>query len=74
SGMAAALIGVDRVTFLLKLKDYGIPMIDFTEEELLSDARKCLTRKESIQQMINQGIRLSTTVIEFALKQAGENN
>ncbi|MGL4501859.1 MAG: UPF0175 family protein, partial [Planktothrix sp.] len=46
SGMAAALIGVDRVTFLLKLKDYGIPMIDFTEEELLSDARKCLTRKE----------------------------
>ncbi|MEY3064126.1 MAG: hypothetical protein RLZZ532_918, partial [Cyanobacteriota bacterium] len=25
-------------------------------------------------QMINQGIRLSTTVIEFALKQAGENN
>jgi predicted HTH domain antitoxin len=24
SGMAAALIGVDRVTFLLKLKDYGI--------------------------------------------------
>lgn len=37
SGMAAALIGVDRVTFLLKLKDYNIPMIDLTEEELLSD-------------------------------------
>ncbi|AFZ14595.1 fis family transcriptional regulator [Crinalium epipsammum PCC 9333] len=37
SGMAAALIGVDRVTFLLKLKDYGIPMIDLTEAELLSD-------------------------------------
>jgi predicted HTH domain antitoxin len=37
SGMAAALIGVDRVTFLLKLKDYGVPMIDLTEEELKSD-------------------------------------
>lgn len=37
SGMAAALIGIDRVTFLLKLGDYGIPMIDLTEAELLSD-------------------------------------
>ncbi len=37
SGMAAALIGVDRVTFLLKLKDYDIPIINLTEEELLSD-------------------------------------
>lgn len=37
SGMAAALLGVDRVTFLLKLGDYGIPMIDLSEEELLSD-------------------------------------
>ncbi|MFB2920225.1 MULTISPECIES: DUF3368 domain-containing protein [Aerosakkonema] len=33
-----------------------------------------LSIKQSIQKMINQGIRLSTTVIEFALKQAGENN
>lgn len=37
SGMAAALIGVERVTFLLKLSDYGVPMIDLSEEELLSD-------------------------------------
>ncbi len=37
SGMAAALIGVDRTTFLLKLNDYGIPMIDLSEAELLSD-------------------------------------
>lgn len=37
SGMAAALLGVDRVTFLLKLDDYGVPMIDLSEEELLSD-------------------------------------
>jgi predicted HTH domain antitoxin len=37
SGMAAALIGVDRVTFLLKLNDYEVPAIALNEEELLSD-------------------------------------
>ncbi len=37
SGMAAALIGVDRVTFLIKLADYGVPMIDLSEADLLSD-------------------------------------
>jgi predicted HTH domain antitoxin len=37
SGMAAALIGVDRVTFLLKLNDYEIPVINLDEEELISD-------------------------------------
>ena len=37
SGMAAVLLGVDRVTFLLKLGDYGVPMLDLTEAELLSD-------------------------------------
>lgn len=44
SGMAAALIGVERearckhrVTFLLRLQEFGIPMIDLTEAELLSD-------------------------------------
>jgi predicted HTH domain antitoxin len=37
SGMAAALVGTDRVTFLLNLHRYGIPMIDLTEDELLSD-------------------------------------
>jgi predicted HTH domain antitoxin len=37
SGMAAELVGVDRVSFLLKLTDYGVPTIDLTEEELLSD-------------------------------------
>ncbi len=37
SGMAASLLGVDRVTFLLKLGDYGVPMIDLSEDELLSD-------------------------------------
>ncbi|BAY13251.1 UPF0175 family protein [Calothrix sp. NIES-2098] len=37
SGMAAALVGVDRVTFILKLKDYEVSLIDLSEEELLSD-------------------------------------
>ncbi|WP_035985367.1 UPF0175 family protein [Leptolyngbya sp. KIOST-1] len=37
SGMAASLLGVDRVTFLLKLGDYGVPIIDLSEDELLSD-------------------------------------
>ncbi len=37
SGMAATLLGVSRTTFLLKLADYGVSMIDLTEEELLSD-------------------------------------
>ncbi|BAY76541.1 Fis family transcriptional regulator [Nostoc linckia NIES-25] len=39
SGMAAALVGVDRVTFILKLNDYGVPLIDLNEEELLSDLK-----------------------------------
>ena len=37
SGMAATLLGVSRATFLLKLGDYGVPMIDLTEAELRSD-------------------------------------
>jgi predicted HTH domain antitoxin len=37
SGMAASLLGVDRVTFLLKLGDYGVNIIDLTEDELRSD-------------------------------------
>ncbi|NEQ37236.1 MAG: UPF0175 family protein [Okeania sp. SIO3I5] len=37
SGMAANLLGVERVTFLLKLNDYGVAMIDLTENEILSD-------------------------------------
>ena len=37
SGMAAELAGIDRITFLLNLHHYGVPMIDLEEEELLSD-------------------------------------
>ena len=38
SGMAAELVGMDRVPFLLSLSNYGVPMIDLDEEELQSDA------------------------------------
>ncbi len=37
SGMAAQLAGVNRVTFLLNLHQFGVPMIDLDEEELKSD-------------------------------------
>jgi predicted HTH domain antitoxin len=37
SGMAAVLLGVDRVYFLLKLHQYGVPIIDLSEDELRSD-------------------------------------
>ena len=37
SGMAAALAGMDRVSFLLSLHHYGVAMVDLEEEELLSD-------------------------------------
>ena len=37
SGMAASLLGCDRVAFLLKLNNYGVAMIDLTNEDLLSD-------------------------------------
>jgi predicted HTH domain antitoxin len=37
SGIAAQLVGIDRVSFLLNLHRYGAAMIDLEEEELLSD-------------------------------------
>ena len=37
SGIAAQLAGVDRVSFLLGLHRFGVPMIDLEKEELLSD-------------------------------------
>ena len=37
SGMAASLVGMDRVKFLLNLHHYGVAIIDLDEEELLSD-------------------------------------
>ncbi len=37
SGMAAQVVGIDRMSFLLSLHRYGIAMIDLDEEELQSD-------------------------------------
>ena len=37
SGLAAQLVGTDRVSFLLNLHRYDASMIDLEEEELLSD-------------------------------------
>lgn len=37
SGMAAQLVGTDRVSFLLNLHRYRVAMLDLTQEELLSD-------------------------------------
>jgi len=37
SGFAALLAGVDRVKFLLALHNYGVSMIDFDTDELISD-------------------------------------
>jgi predicted HTH domain antitoxin len=37
SGMAAKIVDVPRVIFLLSLQRYNVPMIDLEEEELLED-------------------------------------
>ncbi len=37
SGMAASLVGMDRVSFLLRLSDFGVPMIDLDTDELAED-------------------------------------
>jgi predicted HTH domain antitoxin len=37
SGQAATLAGLDRVTFLLQLRQFGLPMIDLSADELQAD-------------------------------------
>jgi predicted HTH domain antitoxin len=37
SGMAAQLAGMERVTFLLNLHRYGVPMLDLPMDELEAD-------------------------------------
>jgi predicted HTH domain antitoxin len=39
SGMAAKLVNMDRVSFLLSLHHYDVPMIDLDEQELISDVK-----------------------------------
>lgn len=36
-GLAAQLVGMDRVSFLLELHRYGVAMIDLDERELEAD-------------------------------------
>ena len=37
SGMAAQLAGIDRVSFLMELSQYDVPMLDLTLDELELD-------------------------------------
>lgn len=37
SGMAARLIGMDRVAFLAELHRHGVPMIDLDDDDLAQD-------------------------------------
>ncbi|MDO9341575.1 MAG: UPF0175 family protein [Bacteroidales bacterium] len=37
SGMAASLVGIDRVAFLLSLHHYGVDMIDIEPDEIQDD-------------------------------------
>ncbi len=39
SGMAARLVNMDRVSFLLSLHNYGVAMIDLDDDELSSDIK-----------------------------------
>jgi predicted HTH domain antitoxin len=38
SGIAAAMAGCDRVSFLLRLHEFGVPMIDLTAADIAEDA------------------------------------
>jgi predicted HTH domain antitoxin len=39
SGIAAQLVGIDRVTFLLELHRYQVAVHDLTESELIADVK-----------------------------------
>lgn len=39
SGMAASLIGMDRLTFLAQLQRFGVPVIDLSADEIAEDIR-----------------------------------
>lgn len=39
SGMAASLLGMDRVSFLLELHRYGVAAVDLQESEFIEDVR-----------------------------------
>lgn len=39
SGIAAQLVGMERVAFLLKLHQFGVNMIDLDQKELLAEVK-----------------------------------
>lgn len=39
SGVAASLVGMDRTTFLLSLRNYNVSFIDVIKGELISDIK-----------------------------------
>jgi len=39
SGMAAELVGLSRVAFLLNFHRFNVPMVDLDEDELLMDMK-----------------------------------
>ncbi len=39
SGMAASLIGMDRLTFLAHLQRFGVPVIDLAPDDMAEDVR-----------------------------------
>lgn len=39
SGRAASLAGISRISFLQKLGNYGVPIFDMTDKELLQDVQ-----------------------------------
>jgi hypothetical protein len=49
SGITVSIPGMSRVSFLLELHNYGVLMIDLTEEELLSDLKNTLKKADRYQ-------------------------
>jgi len=39
SGMAASILGMERVSFLMTLHQFNVPAVDLSEDELLEDIK-----------------------------------
>ena len=78
SGMAAALVGMDRVSFLLRLSDFGVPMIDLDADELAEDvanARVCHRDQHGTDHRLDRGDRRFVAAAEavFASRRAARS-
>ena len=51
SGLAAKLAGVDRMTFLLGLHQFGVAMIDLEEDELKADGDRLMASWSSSREV-----------------------